>query len=255
MENRMKNIVNLSLSLSVILFVSSFAFAQESVLDIPQTQNVSIWSTIADGGIIGYSIICMSLCASALIVEHFLTLRASVLMPVENIDALAELVAKGDYKGALNECDRYDCFILRIMRNGLKFCGDGFIVADVEKAIEESARRESGRLFRKLEYLSFIAASAPMLGLLGTVTGMISAFNHIAAVDGTARSSQLASAISQALVTTCLGLLVAIPTLFFLSLFRNRIESIMTEAELAVESIIHPLKLNNKNFSNPSSLQ
>lgn len=113
---------------------------------------------------------------------------------------------------------------------------------DVEKHIEDTARRQSGRLYRKLEYLSFIAVSAPMLGLLGTVSGMMSAFSGIAIMDGAARSSQLASSIAEALVTTFLGLIVAIPTLFFISVLKNRIESILTEAEEITEDILRPLK-------------
>ncbi len=238
----MKNkIVMYSISLFVLVVTAS-CLGQADSIDTA-SESVSMWSTIVKGGVIGYLIICMSLCTVALIIEHFLSLRYSVLMPEDDIDALADLVKKEDYKQAIALCDDNVSFISRIMANGLKFTVDDLAYQEIEKGAEEAARREAGRLYRKLEYLSFIASTAPMLGLLGTVTGMISAFNHIAAVDGAARSSQLASAISQALVTTCLGLIVAIPALFFLSLFRNRIEGIMTEAEVIVEQILHPLKL------------
>ena len=89
-----------------------------------------------------------------------------------------------------------------------------------------------------LEYLGFIAATAPMLGLLGTVTGMIAAFNEIAATEGAATPSQLAGGISEALVTTCLGLMVAIPVMFFVAFFRNRIDSYVAEAETVVEKLM-----------------
>ena len=77
-----------------------------------------------------------------------------------------------------------------------------------------------------------------MMGLLGTVTGMITAFNQIAQTEGTARPSQLAGGISEALVTTCMGLIVAIPTMFFVSLFRNRIQSYIAQTEVEVEKLM-----------------
>ncbi len=77
-----------------------------------------------------------------------------------------------------------------------------------------------------------------MLGLLGTVTGMIRAFNQIAITEGTAKPSQLAGGISEALVTTCMGLVVAIPTMFFVSQFRNRVDSCVAETESVVEKLM-----------------
>ena len=75
-------------------------------------------------------------------------------------------------------------------------------------------------------------------GPLGTVTGMIRSFNQIAITEGAARPSQLAGGISEALVTTCMGLVVAIPTMFFVSFFRNRIDSCVAEAETVVEKLM-----------------
>ena len=240
----MKNKLVLYPLLLVVLLITANCLGQDqAAAAATDADAVSLWATIAKGGIIGYMIICMSLCTVALIIEHFLSLRHSVLLPEDHVDTLADFVKKGDYKQAVGLCNDNDNFLTRIMASGLNQCQVGLGYQDVEKSAEEAARREAGRLYRKLEYLSFIAASAPMLGLLGTVTGMISAFNHIAAIDGAARSSQLASAISQALITTCLGLIVAIPALFFLSVFRNRIEGILTDAEVTIESILRPLKL------------
>ena len=226
---------------TIILTVSTVCFGQDDG-NIPSDQ-ISIWDTISQGGVIGYLIICLSLCSLALIIEHFLAFRHSVLIPVDEIDQLKELTKKNDICTAIDLCEQYDSFLFRIVKPGLVDIKDGMQYAVVEKAVEESARRESSRLYRKLEYLNFIAVSSPMFGILGTVTGMISAFNHIAVIDGAARSSQLASSISQALVTTCLGLIVAIPSLFFLSVFKNRIDSILTDSELELEDILKPVKI------------
>lgn len=86
-----------------------------------------------------------------------------------------------------------------------------------------------------------IGSIAPMLGLTGTVLGMITAFNAIAASGGMAKPDELAGGIGQALVTTLMGLVVAIPTTIAFSYFRNRIDSIVAEAGKCVEQIMMPL--------------
>jgi biopolymer transport protein ExbB len=230
-------------SLSVCMALAVICSVVMAQASGAEPQNISVWSTIASGGIIGYAIICMSLCVVALVIEHFLSIRSIVLLPQEHQENLAELIEKKQVSEAVEYCQENPSFFTNVVGSGLRLAAGGANWTDVEKMVEDSARRQAGKLYRKLEYLSFIAASAPMLGLLGTVTGMMSAFSSIAIIDGAARSSQLAGAISEALVTTCLGLIVAIPTLFFISVLRNRIESILTDAEEITEELLRPLKL------------
>jgi biopolymer transport protein ExbB len=109
---------------------------------------------------------------------------------------------------------------------------------DMQNAMQEVSEREVSKLYRKLEYLSFIATTSPMLGLLGTVTGMISSFNEIRKAEGAANPSDLAGGISMALVTTCMGLIVAIPTMFFVAFFRKRIDGFVAESETVVEKLM-----------------
>ncbi len=107
--------------------------------------------------------------------------------------------------------------------------------------MEEAGEDQTGRLYRKTEVLGVIGAIAPMLGLTGTVLGMIEAFNKIAATGGAARPDELAGGIGKALVTTLMGLVVAIPTMIAFSYFRNKIDSIVAEAGKRVEQIMMPL--------------
>jgi biopolymer transport protein ExbB len=97
-------------------------------------------------------------------------------------------------------------------------------------AIDEVSDEEATTLFQKISYLSLIASVAPMLGLLGTVGGMIEAFNVIAAMEGMANPADLAAGISKALITTLTGLIVAIPVLSFYMFFRNRVIKLSMEA-------------------------
>ena len=227
-------------------FIASSLYAQASgnteLLSDSTPIKLTMWGIIAKGGIIGYIILGMSVCAAALVIEHMITIRKNVLLPDDIADTVRDHVAKEELEQAIDVCEQNDNFLTRVLAFGLSQRNSIMGYYDIEKAVEEAARRESGRLYRKIEYLAFIANSAPMLGLLGTVTGMISAFNYIAALEGASRSTQLAGAISEALVTTCLGLIVAIPSLFFISMLRNRIDAIMTEAEILTESILSPLK-------------
>ena len=105
---------------------------------------------------------------------------------------------------------------------------------EVEKSIEESAAEQAARLFRKIEYLSVIGTIAPMLGLLGTVWGMIIAFQEFASKVNPP-VSELAPGIYQALVTTLLGLGVAVPALAAFAIFRNRIDELVAESSRMAE--------------------
>lgn len=199
---------------------------------------ITLWSTIKSGGVIGYVIIVMSMISVALVVEHFVTLRRRQFVPEELVEQLDAHLASEQYDQAEQVCAGSDSFVAKVVVSGLKQVGAVFGFFEIQAAMQETSERQLSKLYRKLDYLSFIAAAAPMLGLLGTVTGMIRSFNQIALTEGTAKPSQLAGGISEALVTTCMGLVVAIPAMFFVSLFRNRIDEYVTEVETAAEKLM-----------------
>ena len=203
---------------------------------------ISLWSTIAAGGIIGYLIILMSMVAAAFVIEHFFAIRRDRLVPASVEQQLQEHLKAKRYPQAQKLCASHDSFLAKVVGAGLSQIGAMFGFFDMQNAMQEVSEREISKLYRKLEYLSFIAATTPMLGLLGTVTGMIRSFNLIALTEGTVKPSQLAGGISEALVTTCLGLVVAIPTMFFVAFFRSRIDSFVAEAETVVEKLMGPFR-------------
>ncbi|MBN2292731.1 MAG: MotA/TolQ/ExbB proton channel family protein, partial [Pirellulales bacterium] len=112
----------------------------------------------------------------------------------------------------------------------------------IEKAVEDATADQSARLFRKIEYLSVIGNIAPMLGLLGTVIGMIFAFHQVAETQGAARAGDLAEGIYLALVTTVEGLIVAIPALAAFAVFRNRVDQLVAEVAYSAQHTLAPLK-------------
>lgn len=208
------------------------------------------WQLVTSGGVSGMVLLglllLLSLAALALTVEQFVSLRASRLVPEGLGGRVRKLLETGDLAGAR------------------KACADGGMLGDllttaideateiadvaaptwpaVEKAMEEEAASYAARLARPLDYLSLIGNLAPMVGLLGTVVGMIFAFREVAETQGAATAAQLASGIYQALVTTVGGLMVAIPSLGAYTVLRNRVDAIAADAVLDAEAATRPLK-------------
>ena len=159
-------------------------------------------------------------------------------------DELETLIQDGKIEEAIEACNdpNNDSLIADVVLAGLqRYQASEFGFAEYKAAVEEAGEDQTGRLYRKTEVLGVIGAIAPMLGLTGTVLGMIEAFNKIAATGGAARPDELAGGIGKALVTTLMGLVVAIPTMIAFSYFRNKIDSIVAEAGKRVEQIMMPL--------------
>ena len=228
-------------ALAVIVLWASVGLAQDGEGAGDKTtggKKISLWTTVKAGGVIGVLIILMSLASVALIIEHFISIRRERFLPTVLAQNLEACINAQQMDNAAILCEQDASFLSKVVGAGLGQIGSMFGFFDMQSAMQEVSEREVSRYYRKIEYLSFIAATAPMLGLLGTVTGMIRAFNQIAMTEGTAKPSQLAGGISEALVTTCMGLIVAIPTMFFVSQFRNRVDSCVAETESVVEKLM-----------------
>jgi biopolymer transport protein ExbB len=208
----------------------------------PKTRTVL--DTIRDGGSVGLLILLLSTISVGFIVEHALTIRKSVLMPEPVMAELDDLLRQGQVEQAVEACTAPEnqSLVASVVLAGLeRYRSSEFGFAEYKAAVEEAGEDQTGRLYRKTEVLGLIGSIAPMLGLLGTVLGMIKAFNTIAATGGAAKPDELAGGIGQALVTTLMGLVVAIPTMIAFSYFRNRIDSLVAEAGKRVEQIMMPL--------------
>lgn len=195
-------------------------------------------------GLIGLVIILLSMVSLAFIIEHAMTIRKSALMPEAVVQEVEELIARGDLQGAMQACrdPANQCLFTDVVLAGLeRYEASEFGFAEYRAAVEEAGEDQTARLYRKTEVLNVIGAIAPMLGLLGTVQGMIIAFNTIASTGGAAKPYELADSISLALVTTFEGLVVAIPTMTAFSFFRSRIDSIVAEAGKRIEQVLMPL--------------
>jgi biopolymer transport protein ExbB len=199
---------------------------------------------VFSGGLTGFLIVmvllALSVGAAALVIEHIMSIRQSVLMPPGLAEQVQTQLMAGQVAGAEASCRQQPSFLAFVLQAGIGEVDGGW--SAVEKAMEDAAAEQSARLFRKIEYLSVIANIAPMIGLLGTVIGMIFAFQEVSASQGQARAADLATGIYQALVTTVGGLLVAIPSLAAFAVFRNRVDQLVAEGSYMAQHVFAPLK-------------
>lgn len=198
---------------------------------------------IVGGGVIGYIILALSVVAVAWVIYLLLALRRAVLLPPEQIEAVSALLKSGQAEGAIAYCGRaeHDSFFTRIVAPGLqRLVRSPFGALDMREALQESGEEETARLYRATDGLGVIGAIAPLLGLLGTVQGMIGAFDTVAtgAVNDSGYYERLASDISLALITTFQGLVVAIPVVAMFTFFRNRIDAVASAAGNSMERLI-----------------
>ncbi len=204
----------------------------------------SFFEIIFSGGIIGIMIIILlmvlSVISAYLVIDHLLTIRRKDLMPEGLGDTVRGHLLEGNVAQAQEACKANPSFLSFVLMHGISELEFGW--NSVEKSVEDALAEQSARLFRKIEYLSVIGNLAPMIGLLGTVIGMIMAFQGVASTQGTASAPELAEGIYQALVTTVGGLLVAIPSIGAFAVFRNRIDQMVAEASYVVQHVFSPLR-------------
>jgi biopolymer transport protein ExbB len=212
------------------------SFAQDETVE----RGASWLQMVQAGGIVGYILIGLSVLALAMIVVHFVQIRSKVLVPPEQVDDLDDLLARGDIEGALQYTlnSENDSYLTRILASGLtRFQRSAFGAFEVKNAVEEAGAEQTARLYRSTDVLSVIGSISPLLGLTGTVLGIVGAFETLSA--GAAPDHKaLAGNISLALVTTLLGLVVAIPCMALFTYFRNRIDALAAEAATELEHLL-----------------
>jgi len=211
----------------------------EAAQDAAAKANGGLSGMFDAGGVIGIIILALSVAMVALIVEHLLSIRRDALMPPGLADDVHSRIADGQFKQAEQFCRDNPSLLGHILSAGLDEVGLGYTA--IEKSMEDAAAEHSARLHRKIEYLSIIGTIAPMLGLLGTVWGMIHAFMEFEN-QANPQVSDLAPGIYKALVTTLLGLAVAVPALASFAIYRNRIDELVAQTALAAERVFADLK-------------
>jgi len=193
---------------------------------------------VIDGGwIVWFLLVPISIVTVVLVTGYLLTIRASTLLPEMEQSQLAALLSNGQDKRTLEFLADKNSFLAEVVAAGLRHTAQGTTAAI--HAAEEIAGQRAVKLFRKVEILNVIGNIAPMIGLFGTVYGMIMSFQRMADATLTQRPVEVAATgIRIALVTTFWGLLIGIPALCAYALFRNKIEALASDCMLKTEQLL-----------------
>ncbi len=222
----------------VLIFLETVAGAQQTAP--VATTNWQIISIIEKGGWMMYPILFCSILMLGIGIERGYSLRRKNII---NPDFLRKVRTHWNWKDiqlGLQLCKTYDNALARILKAGLlRFGGK---VDEIERAIEGAGQHEASLLTSNLRVLGAVANITPMLGLLGTVFGMIKAFNVISQ-SGTGNPGLVASGISEALITTAAGMLVGIPALALYHYFRGRIDRYVFEMEEISFQLVEELNI------------
>ena len=195
---------------------------------------------IKQGGWSMIPIILLSILMVAIVWERIRALRRAQGDPDTLARNVAEYVQANDIHGAIAYCRERDSPPSRILQRGLERLGRP--IGEIKEAVQEAGRRETFNLEKRMDLLASIAAIAPMLGFLGTVTGMIGAFKQIQAYEGLVNPSLLAGGIWEALVTTAAGLGVGLLALFAYNLLVGRITRLVHGMERVTSDFIDLLQ-------------
>jgi len=187
------------------------------------------------GGILMYPIFISSLVAITIFFERIFYLKGIKTRSKKFVLRLKNLIKKGSINLAISACRKSPTPISKIMLAGLMKYGQSR--KEIKEAIEDSANQEIPLLEKRLSTLATIGNITPLLGLLGTVFGMIKAFNVIA-VMGVGKPEALAGGISEALLTTAFGLSIAIPTIVIYNYLSNRVGKIIREMEMSCVDLL-----------------
>lgn len=190
------------------------------------------------GGPIMYPLAICSVVALSIIIERAINLRSSRILDPRIVERVTALVEGGRADQAAEICRSTPGIYTNIVLAGLEQASRGEQAA--KEAVEDAGRHETKSLNRYMVTLGTITGISPLLGLLGTVTGMIDVFKTIAAV-GAGQAGALSTGISQALITTATGLLIAIPALVAYNFLTERAESIVAELEREILRVLRTL--------------
>lgn len=214
---------------------------------VATVESLNIWDAFfmpegADliGKAIIWALIFFSAGSLAYALQLALRYRKSALIPGRFAEEVGSLLTQQRYREAIERSQRERSYLGRVTAGALAEAPNGYWA--MERAVEETGEAEATRMLRPVEYLNVLGNVAPMMGLFGTVYGMILAFQQLAKAAGSPDPGDLAGGISTALVTTFWGLIVAIPALSAYALIRNRVDAFCAEGVLMSEHLIAPFK-------------
>lgn len=187
-----------------------------------------MWALFQKGGPVMWPLAILSVLTVAVVIEKIFGLRKSKVIQGEIVSCIESIRTPADIPLALKICERFDSPFANIVQAGLLESNKPIFI--VRQAMEDTGRREVKRLERYMVVLETAAAAGPLLGLLGTVIGMIEVFSVIS-VAGVGQAGMLSGGIAQALVATVFGLVIAVPALILYNFLDARIEGMVVRID------------------------
>lgn len=210
----------------------------------PGSGNPGFTEIVFRGGtvntVIWLMIFATSAATLALVIDAVITVKREKLIPEDLVDGVRESLNQGNLDAAVEICESNPCPTSSILMVGFSNITEGYEV--IQEAVASAAEIENEKLMQRVSYLNLCGQISPMLGLLGTVTGMVKAFGSLATATGAEKGAMLAAAISTALWTTAVGLLIAVPALLAFTLLRNYATRLVLEVEATVLDLIKVLR-------------
>ena len=238
------------MTVSALLMLATTASAQDAA-DTRSFFRMFFWSDDVPGLIFIWTLILLSVVSLTLTIRFAMQHRRTTIMPEETREEIESLLSQKKYRDAIDYATGDPSFLGKVTSHALTEAPNGF--SAMERAVEESGDAETARMLRPIELLNVLGNIAPMMGLFGTVYGMIVAFQSLVSSGGQPDPKELAAGISTALVTTLWGLVVAIPALTGYSLVRNKVDALTSEALLVAEDLISTFKPSGKKKSKSDS--
>jgi biopolymer transport protein ExbB len=220
------------------------ADTKEAPADAPKTtakptENLLQWAIRASGPI-GFGLLCLSVYFTALVIKLFLELRVSEAVPVTLVERLENAIKDKKFQEAYDACKENDSFLARLVRTGVANLPNGR--AEAKEAMHTVQEEVVTGMEARISYLAIIGSLGPMIGLVGTIAGMIASFQEIATAAGAQpKPEKVAEGISTALFITLEGVSLAVPAIFFFAFFRNRIAQIALESAKVADRTITAL--------------
>ncbi len=222
---------------SALLAPATLARAQDAP---PIRPEATLWEVVLSGGPVMIPLGILSVIAVMLVLIYLFTLRRGAVVTKRYMTTADALLRKRDYLGLLAISNRHREAVARIMQRTLDFITQHpeATFAEAREIAETEGTRQAAALNQRIAYLADIGTIAPMLGLFGTVLGMIKSFSVVASDIVASRPIMLAEGVSEALVTTAAGLLIGIPAMAAYAFFRGRVQSLIAELEAASTQLI-----------------
>lgn len=208
--------------------------------EAPKT-TVGFLEILKQGGVMMYPLGFLSVLTLFLVFLYLIIIRKGSVVSNRFMSQAENMILQADYQNLSDLCDRQSAAVAKVLGRAVDFliATPSASLEDIREVAEAEGSRQAGKLTQRIAYLSDVGSVAPMVGLLGTVIGMIKSFMEISEgnFEGV-KQMQLASGVSEALITTASGLVIGIIAIIFYSVFRGRVNRYIAELEAAATHLM-----------------